>query len=436
MITSIRLKNFKAIKSLDIPTRKINLIFGANNSGKSTILQGILSLKQTLDNSSSSIPFVTSGNHVDLGSFQDLKHCASNKHESVSIGVSFKESDARPGDSGESDISNLVPCGFDLNLNYDADSERIYVSKIKLHDQKVRTYEWENTSPKIIPIDGADLKKRIGLSFFFPNITIMAKEQPSGNIDPAILEETFAVHIHRDFYSSFFEHVFHVNPVRDDLSWVVLLGETTGQEMTKGGDSLVRFLSKDLTKDNSRLKKVNNWLSCNDYYIQELSVRKDAIGRVASLYCLPKGYSDSLNVASMGSGVAQFLPIVAASLNLPNKCALVVEQPELHLHPCAQLSLADLFCTVATEADRQLFIETHSEHILLRFRKLILEGKIATNDIQVIFVNIENGSSCVRIAHIDKHGFLSEEMPEDFFGDAFKESAAIAKLRMNRISQD
>ena len=75
MIEAIRLQRFKGfLDSGWIELKPITLLFGHNSSGKSTILQALLMLKQTLESPAKEIPIILSGNRVDLGTFYDVAH--------------------------------------------------------------------------------------------------------------------------------------------------------------------------------------------------------------------------------------------------------------------------------------------------------------------------------------------------------------------------
>jgi len=75
------------------------------------------------------------------------------------------------------------------------------------------------------------------------------------------------------------------------------------------------------------------------------------------------------NFTQLGIGLSQLLPIIVQCLIANAGDVVLIEQPELHLHPDLQILLADFFLRITSECDIQLIIETHSEHIVNRIRR-------------------------------------------------------------------
>lgn len=124
--------------------------------------------------------------------------------------------------------------------------------------------------------------------------------------------------------------------------------------------------------------------------------------------------TDGVNFADIGCGTSQILPIIVQSL-MPNKESLIIiEQPELHLHPRVQASLADFFVKLASEKQK-LLLETHSDYLLERLRYNIIEGNIRTEDVAIYYIeqNEDIKSSTVTKININSKGQYSN-LPEDY----------------------
>jgi predicted ATPase len=131
--------------------------------------------------------------------------------------------------------------------------------------------------------------------------------------------------------------------------------------------------------------------------------------------------------SEVGSGIAQVIPVVAATLNSDFKI-VSIEQPELHVHPALQTHLGDLFGHAAVEGNRLLIIETHSEHLMLRLMRRIrefhhgelLKGKpeLTRDHLSVIYV--ESGGK-VKSLRVTRDGDFMDEWPEGFFEERMKE---------------
>ena len=127
------------------------------------------------------------------------------------------------------------------------------------------------------------------------------------------------------------------------------------------------------------------------------------------------------SLMDLGSGTSQVLPVVFEIVVRDNSLILL-EQPELHLHPAAQSAMGSVLKS-AIEQGNQLIVETHSANIIERLRRLIREGELDKNYVNIIYVgsNYNNETFCQNIG-FDENGEFTEEWPEDtFFGEREKE---------------
>jgi predicted ATPase len=127
----------------------------------------------------------------------------------------------------------------------------------------------------------------------------------------------------------------------------------------------------------------------------------------------------------MGCGISQLVPVIVHTVLTPESGCLLVEQPEIHLHPSAQADLADLFIENA-KFKRQFFVETHSEHFVLRLRRRIAEGRIKPERVKIFFVEKIGGITRVRSLNLKSDGHFVE-WPKGFFEEGYKEALAIAE---------
>ena len=131
------------------------------------------------------------------------------------------------------------------------------------------------------------------------------------------------------------------------------------------------------------------------------------------------------NVIDVGYGVSQVLPIVTELLRRDAPGMFLLQQPEVHLHPRAQAALGSLFCRIATW-DRQLVIETHSDHLLDRVRMDVRDGAGALKPEDVSILYFERGRLDIRLhsLRIDHEGNVLGEPPSygQFFMDEVKRS--------------
>ena len=114
----------------------------------------------------------------------------------------------------------------------------------------------------------------------------------------------------------------------------------------------------------------------------------------------------------MGFGISQVLPMLAALLRADGPAMLLLQQPELHLHPSAQAALGSLFCRTA-EAERQLIIETHSEFIMNRIRVDVRDRgtKLRPEDVAILYFERNDIEVCLHPIRFDENGNVQDAPP-------------------------
>lgn len=138
---------------------------------------------------------------------------------------------------------------------------------------------------------------------------------------------------------------------------------------------------------------------------------------------------ESVNLPDVGFGVSQVLPVVVQCFYATPHTTIILEQPEIHLHPSVQTALADLFieATQSREdgADRsiQLIIESHSEHFLRRLQTRVAEGVVKPGDVALYFCSTSGEGAVLEPLEVNIFGDI-QNWPADFFGDEMGELAA------------
>jgi predicted ATPase len=140
----------------------------------------------------------------------------------------------------------------------------------------------------------------------------------------------------------------------------------------------------------------------------------------------PFGHRETANLADVGFGVSQALPLVVADVGLPNDSVLLVNQPEVHLHPTGQAQLANYF--VDRIKKRQYIVETHSEYIINRIRILAQQGKVDPKQIAIIFFASDRRTKSLVKKYdiqLQKDGSL-KGAPKQFFQTYYTDSFSLA----------
>lgn len=221
--------------------------------------------------------------------------------------------------------------------------------------------------------------------------------------------------------------VRYIEPLRATAQRYYRIQELSVDELDSKGTNVAMFIDSLTDTERARL---NNWL--DEHFSVRLRANNEG-GHIA-LELIQSDSQSGTNLADLGFGFSQLLPIVlqlwqASQPHLfrsrrsrPNKSSIVViEQPELHLHPAYQARVADVVVAAIDNSkgngrDISVIAETHSPHLINRFGQLIESGKLKPDDIQVIlFEDSSTGSkSNVIPTYFDREGVLVN-WPYGFF---------------------
>ncbi len=139
-----------------------------------------------------------------------------------------------------------------------------------------------------------------------------------------------------------------------------------------------------------------------------------------------------VSIADVGFGVSQIFPIVLEGLRMPKGNTLLLEQPEIHLHPNLQMQMADYFISLAL-SNKRVIVETHSDHIINRLvRRIIEDQKFSLKDlIGIYFIKpTEKGSEYEEVCIDDKRGIIN--WPIDFFDQTALEQEKILQAGLKK----
>jgi len=137
-----------------------------------------------------------------------------------------------------------------------------------------------------------------------------------------------------------------------------------------------------------------------------------------------------VNLADIGFGASQLLPIIVEGFMRKKGSLLLIEQPEIHLHPRLQAMLADLFIDIVNDG-KQVIVETHSEHILLRLQRRVAENKLSYKDIAIYYFEPSEEGTKIMHVEMNEDGTL-KTWPEGFFEEDLEESYLLLKALAGR----
>lgn len=245
---------------------------------------------------------------------------------------------------------------------------------------------------------------------------------------------------------SFLSNINHVGPLRNSPRRIYFgAGGSPGLQAENDNQVEKRIFSSEQSRSRELIQQTNKWLSETGFDCQ-LDVSEVGVGDLYQLEVKQAGLS--INLADAGFGLSQTIPIIIECISMqisdepPSRTVRhprppvyqdhdlpplgIIEQPEIHLNPRIEASLGDFFIDVI-ESGSRLMIETHSEHLLNRLQRRVVDGSIEDEDSVVIyFVSKEEDESEIREIEISSSGEFSD-WPEGFFQDDFEDAMEILK---------
>ena len=219
----------------------------------------------------------------------------------------------------------------------------------------------------------------------------------------------------------YLENLVYIRPLRSYPERLYIFGGNNGEQVGQGGKNIADVL---YTKPDV-LNAVNKQFELFDLgYEIKISNFKDEetsdLSDVFAIRLIDRYTKVNVSLLDVGFGISQILPVIIQSVLSRNK-TIVIEQPEIHIHPRLQAQLGSLLAESVKSFGNRFIIETHSEHLLLRLQKLIRNGELSHEDIAVVYVDRgKNGSQCLEL-RIDSEGDFIDEWPNGFFDEGFNE---------------
>jgi hypothetical protein len=219
----------------------------------------------------------------------------------------------------------------------------------------------------------------------------------------------------------YLDNLVYIRPLRAYPERLYIFGGNNGEQIGQGGKNIADVL---YTKPDV-LNAVNKQFELFDLgYEIKISKFKDEetseLSDVFAIRLIDKYTKVNVSLLDVGFGISQILPVIIQSVSSENK-TIVIEQPEIHIHPRLQAQLGSLLAESVKSFGNRFIIETHSEHLLLRLKKLIRKGELTHEDIAVVYVDRgDSGSQCLEL-RLDSDGDFIDEWPNGFFDESFNE---------------
>ena len=446
MITHIRVKNFKSwADSGEVVLAPLTGFFGTNSSGKSSLLQMLLLLKQSIG-SEEVLFFGDEASLVNLGSFNEAIF-RYNRDETIWLEFGSKLQkplrleipERNPGESRRYLPERIDNFTFGTAVREEADS--LIVESLSYEVDGSSTSHLRYFIGQRSPIFGVTWEDGVlsdyhGQEVGSVRIRNCYGASPHGPQPSRKILAQFS-----SAFESQFSHVYYLGPARVKpqrrYHWEGTHPQDTGLWGDKTIDALLsaRVLQLKIPDKEDAVpieEQISKWLHEMDLaHSFSLRLSPNGDGRDYEVRIKKDSVSPEVTLVDMGYGLSQFLPVLVLCYYAPEGSTLILEQPGIHLHPKVQSQLADLLIEVVTERNLQVLVESHSEHLLNRLQRRIAEEQISVDKTALYFCrNRGSVSTCERL-EMDEFGNISN-WPENFFGDEMGDLLGTAQAQMER----
>ncbi len=218
---------------------------------------------------------------------------------------------------------------------------------------------------------------------------------------------------------------FHLGPMRARPNRTTSLSGIGDDYVGPAGENMAELLA---TRP-ALLDRVNHWCDVLElgYRVSVLTPTSDDILATAgdfAVVALQDTRVDPpllVSPTAVGYGIGQLLPVIT-QCSIDAGGLVIIEQPEVHLHPKLQAAVGDLLVDTVNEGRNQLLLETHSEHLILRLLRRVREGVLNVDDLAILYVDLhEDGAAFIQPLELDRSGELIDGWPGGFFEERLSE---------------
>lgn len=367
MLTRIDLRNFKCFGLLKLPLAPLTLLSGTNASGKSSVIQALALLNQTIHIDQYSSHLFLNGPIVRLGTVYDV---VNQIHGRDSFEMSLYEHEEECNWVFEGARGSLSMPISRVNLD---DKYRLYREEDAASDNYVfispsnsnsNSNDGDTVSSqaafwRLLPLDAFD--KGSGIAHRLEELTYLTAER-LGPRETYLLEDP------------------------QIASAVGPKGEHTLSLLHSGRDAVVRDSLVMEGAPPMRLRQIEAHMG---RFFPGFELRVDEVPQVNALTLgiRTSRTTDFHRPIHTGFGITQVLPIVVSALSSDQGGLLLIENPEVHLHPAGQVTMGEFLAQISA-AGVQVVLETHSDHVLNGVRRAVKEGAIEAEKVALHFFSV------------------------------------------------
>ena len=385
MVTQIELRYFKCFEALKLPLRQLTLLSGHNASGKSTVLQALSVVHQTMRDFEWSSRLILNGSAVRLGTVTDVIDQIHGRGDIYLTLVNDEVEKFRwVFEGGREEMSMALRDGLFMSeegrtIEFDSEEKLHYLSPNSLSDHALI-----NRLRRMTYLTAERLGPREYYPYDDPQLTLVVGSRGEHAVS-----------------------VLHTGSLECVLEKLV-----------------------DETVPPTRLRQVEARLS-SFFPGCRLTTNPVQHANAISLGIRMSKETGFLRPTNTGFGLTQVLPIVVAAISARENDLLLIENPEVHLHPAGQAQMGRFLAEVAA-AGIQVVIETHSDHILNGIRRAVRNSLLSHKDVAFHFfrqrgIDGDVGKPQVESPRLDSRGNV-DYWPDGFFDQFDKDMQDFASF--------
>lgn len=455
-----RWQNYRGYVDTDwLSLKPLTLLVGANNVGKTSLYSPLLLLKQTLEEARPQTALLSRGPLFDAGKYKDFvrNHDLSNK-VILSLDLEFPIEVTGFGSSG------LTPENLPqyLEVTFDAADEvglRTRLRRYRLLNHRgeqvfMRSLQRDDTYGaygSIVPdfslfeknvstVLRRGIRRESRTHFLFDGLSFLRLDwgrEMGGTPDgfSEWIESSFnAFSIQQKMVETITEvlsRVSYLGPLRALPKRTYSLSSEPPLSVGTEGQFAPEMLFRDQVEgDGDLVREVGDFLLACGY--DRIRFEESSDSESFSMFI---GGKSGANLVDSGMGLSQILPLITQSLAARKGSLSIVQQPEIHLNPALQVKLMDHLAGHLADG-RRVLIETHSEHLLLRLRRLVSEEIVSADDVSLLYADKVGERSEVReIGMSDTGGISRDAWPRNFFAEQLEDSLVLAREQSRRAKR-
>jgi predicted ATPase len=404
-ITRISVSGFKSIADeQSIEVRPLTILAGANSSGKSSIMQPLLLLKQTLEASYDPGALRLDGPNVRFTSAEQfLTYIGRGQHTDVfSVGI-----EARGNTSLTIYFRKQAGKPIEVQRNKSIGGDYEDIIRADMTSDEIKSiFRAEHlavlTGTRIERLEATISRDRFFLGFSF---------RRHGERAPRYTAYRYSREAARYIRGMIYIPGLRGNPERTYV--LAAVGSTFPGTFENYAASVIAKWQAENDIDN--LEGVSQDLNelCLTSKVSAIPLNDTQVElQVARLPQMKGRANDMVSIADVGLGVSQTLPVVVALREAKPGQLVYLEQPEIHLHPRAQTAMAKVLADAARRGVH-VVAETHSALLILGIQTLVAEGNLAPELVKLHWFERKEGMTKIRSADLDATGSFGD-WPEDF----------------------